>query len=378
MVPQLVLVHRGSLAERRGLREGLYLHSINRVSTQELGQQASRHLAEARPLRLCFGTRARLQRRRSERSVPSRSSRSARVRRAAPVPREAAAPEPSWWEGGLLEQLVSLATCTATGQDSPHGWAPARPPGARGHGGPDSLCSAEADVRPVAGATAAQIARAANANEQSRALEELPVATGQRPGRGREDGSWLTRCGGQGSATAAVPEPAAEPEPEPEPATEPRRWSPPRRDRSIGNERSASSPDGMSEVMFEIDVNDDEEWAREQLGYGGGGASPTGSERAAVAELYRDEMRREKQKQQELAQRLSGASETMPVRPEPEPEPEPLQRREPAARPQPRLQPRPAARHEDGPGQASPPARPGRRGAASSSPAALQGRSSNG
>ena len=373
MVPQLVLVHRGSLAERRGLREGLYLHSINRVSTQELGQQASRHLAEARPLRLCFGTRARLQRRRSERSVPSRSSRSARLRRAAPVPREAAA-EPSWWEGGLLEQLVSLATCTATGQDSPHGWAPARPPGARGHGGPDSLCRAEADVRPVAGATAAQIARAASASEQSRALEELPVATGQRPGRGREDGSWLTRCGGQGSATAAVPEPAAEPEPEPEPATEPRRWSPPRRDRSIGNERSASSPDGMSEVMFEIDVNDDEEWAREQLGYGGGGASPTGSERAAVAELYRDEMRREKLKQQELAQRLSGASETMPVRPEPEPEPEPLQRREPEARPQ----PRPAARHEDGPGQASPPARPGRRGAASSSPAALQGRSSNG
>ena len=70
--------------------------------------------------------------------------------------------------------------------------------------------------------------------------------------------------------------------------------------------------------MFEIDVNDDDEWAREQLGYGGGGASPTGSERAAVAELYRDEMRREKQKQQELAQRLSSETATRPVRPEPE------------------------------------------------------------
>lgn len=184
----LAEVQEGSVADRKGLRDGLYLHTINQATPQELGDAAAQHLAHVRPLKLRFGISPRQQRTRS-RSRSPRDRRLAQSRSPSPFvgqtvtsggPRysSSAAGDASSLSTGFFSQLLSLATCAVAGGDTPtQAWDM------------EDVVSRWTRVqntddvhRPARGATAAQIAR--RGLPYGRALE----ATGRRGAPRRDSG----------------------------------------------------------------------------------------------------------------------------------------------------------------------------------------------
>lgn len=182
----LAEVQEGSVAARKGLRDGLYLHTINKATPLELGDAAAQHLAHARPLKLKFGSSPRQRRTRSR---SPRGRRLARQRSPSPfadraaisgVPRysSSAAGDASSSSTGFFSQLLSLATCAVAGGDTPtqawdmedvvSRWTRA-----------DHIDDVH---RPVRGATSAQIART------GLPYDRVPEATGRRRAPRRDSG----------------------------------------------------------------------------------------------------------------------------------------------------------------------------------------------
>jgi hypothetical protein len=171
----LTRVREGSAAAREGLQNGLYLHTINKATPQELGDAAAQHLAHARPLRLRFGSRPRQQRTRTRTHNPSPCDRRlAQQRSPSPFASQTVyggtGDEVGSSSTGFFSQLLSLATCAVAGGDTPTQTWDVEDVVSRWARTTDT-----ADVtRPVRGATSAQIARV------GLPYDRVPEATGRR------------------------------------------------------------------------------------------------------------------------------------------------------------------------------------------------------
>ena len=305
----LARVQEGSAAERKGLREGLYLHRINKTTTQELGDRAEQHLAHMRPLKLSFGTRPHERRRRRTSSYRAAIShptaqaelsnyRAAARRSPPPFRDETVVPEPQTYRGasasgggGILSQLLSLATCAVTGTNNPQTWG--EEVVSRWTGDPHDEDERH-DLRPIRGATSAQIARAGIPNDR------MPEATGRLQARHSGDGwSDLLSCGNTGSPEIRLDAVEFEAlQGQPRTATE-TRWG-------DASTRYDPEPDtaASGRQEFQEEGAGASQWLNRHEGMSGGLGDCTDGglheEREAVEQQYAEGMQRERRRQEEL------------------------------------------------------------------------------